>query len=303
MDCIKPPFLKEGDLVAVISTARKISQEEVLPAITLLESWGLRTACGPNLFCSDRQFAGTDSQRAADLQWALDHPEIKAVLCARGGYGTARIIDAIDFSRFRVNPKWLIGFSDVTVLLNHVAEHCAVQSLHAPMAFNLQTAGNLTIQALHNALFGVPFVLEWEARVYREGDVTGTFSGGNLSILYSLCGTPSWKGNAENILFVEDLDEYLYHLDRMMVTLGRAGKLSNVSALIMGYLSGMHDNKVAFGMPPEDILSSVFMQYNPSAPVAALCPAGHSDPNLPLIIGAQARFSCSGDKAIIDWLY
>jgi muramoyltetrapeptide carboxypeptidase len=302
MACIKPPFLTEGDLVAVISTARKISPEEVLPALDLLESWGLRVACGPNLYCSEGQFAGTDSQRAADLQWALDNAEVKAVLCARGGYGTARIIDAIDFSGFRMNPKWLVGFSDVTVLLNHVAEHCSVQSLHAPMAFNLQTSGNESREALHKALFGALSSLEWEARVYREGSVYGKFSGGNLSILYSLCGTPSWRGISGDVLFVEDLDEYLYHLDRMMITLGRSGKLGGASALIMGYLSGMHDNKVAFGLPPEDIIASVFMRYNAEAPVAALCPAGHSEPNFPLYIGAPVRFSCSGDKALIEWL-
>jgi muramoyltetrapeptide carboxypeptidase len=295
-------MLSTGDLVAVVSTARKISQEEIKAATELLESWGLRYAYGPNLFSSEGQFAGSDSQRAADLQWALDNPEVKAILCARGGYGTARIIDAVDFSAFRMNPKWVVGFSDVTVLLNHISAHCRVQSLHAPMAFNIQSAGETTKAALHRSLFGGYSELVWDARIYREGTITGTLSGGNLSILYSLCGTSSWEVSKGDVLFLEDLDEYLYHLDRMMITLGRSGKLTRSSALIMGYLSSMHDNKVAFGMPAEDIIASVYTRFNPSAPVAALCPSGHSDPNFPLYIGADILFLCAGDKAQIKWI-
>lgn len=302
MACIKPPYLTPGDLVAIVSTARKISEDEVRPAVHLLESWGLRVATGPNLYASEGQFAGSDSHRASDLQWAMDNPEIKAILCARGGYGTARIIDAIDFSGFRMNPKWVIGFSDVTVLLNHISAHCSVQSLHAPMAFNLQTAGQTTKEALRSALFGGYSSLEWSAKIFREGTVQGVLAGGNMSILYSLCGTKSWISREGEVLFVEDLDEYLYHLDRMMITLGRSEHLSRCSAVIMGYLTGMHDNKVAFGMPPEDIIALAVHRYNPAAPIAALCPSGHSDPNYPLYIGAEIRFSCSGDKAIVEWL-
>ncbi len=295
----RPEYLKINDVVCIISTARKLTEQEVEPAIKILESWGLKVKLGKNLFESDRQFAGTDTQRADDLQSALNSPEVKAVLCARGGYGTSRIIDRIDFNQFKRFPKWVIGFSDVTVLSMHLLDVIGCESIHAPMAFNLKTTDPRSVEALRKALFGELLSIEWEAKVWQEGKASGLLSGGNLSILFSICGTPSFAHRANQMLFIEDLDEYLYHIDRMVVKLIRSGNLNSLSALIIGAMSDMRDNKVAFGMSAEEIVASNILPLFKGIPVVSEMPLGHVPYNHAVYVGRMAFLQAFGNNAIL----
>lgn len=297
----RPSYLKPNDLISIVSTARKLTPDEVQVACTILESWGLKVKLGRHLFESDRQFAGTDQQRCQDLQEAFDDAEVKAVLCARGGYGTSRFIDDMNFDAFRRNPKWIAGFSDVTVLSSHLLNVLGCESIHSPMAFNLQNTDPRSTEALRQALFGELRSLQWKAKVWFPGEASGQLSGGNLSILYSICGTPSWGSQQDRILFIEDLDEYLYHLDRMMVSLFRSGTLNGIKALIMGALSDMHDNKVAFGMDPEQIIAENVKKYRPDIPVISGMPLGHVPFNHAVYIGRQSKIRLKDDLAILEF--
>jgi muramoyltetrapeptide carboxypeptidase len=285
---ITPEFLKPGDKVAIVATARKITPAEVEPAIKTMESWGLEVVIGDSLYAEDRQFAGTDKQRTNDFQAMLDHPEIKAIICARGGYGTVRIIDGLDFSAFVKQPKWIVGYSDITVLHNHINSIYGIETLHATMPVNFQATGELpAVDALKQALFGeTPGYKTGTARLSRPGHARGQVVGGNLSILYSLSGTPSALDTEGKILFIEDLDEYLYHIDRMMMNLKRSGKLENLAGLVVGGLSEMRDNSVPYGMTAEEIVADAVKSYK--FPVLFGFPAGHLQENMPLIMGREA---------------
>ena len=285
---ITPEFLKPGDKVAIVATARKIPPAEVEPAIKAMESWGLEVVTGDSLYEADRQFAGTDSQRAADLQAMLDNPEIKAIICARGGYGTVRIIDELDFSAFIKHPKWIVGYSDVTVLHNHISTIYGIETLHATMPVNFPSDGTLpAVEALKNTLFGeAPDYKTATGNHSRSGHARGQVVGGNLSILYSLSGTPSALDTTGKILFIEDLDEYLYHIDRMMMNLKRSGKLENLAGLVVGGMADMHDNAVPYGMTAEEIIADAVKSYK--YPVLFGFPAGHFKENMPLIMGREA---------------
>ena len=268
-----PPYLKEGDKIALISTARKISSEELQAAIECIESWGLDVVLGKHLFNSHHQFSGKDDERTRDLQSMLDNPEVKAVLCVRGGYGTVRIIDDIDFSHFQKNPKWLAGFSDITVLHSHIHK-LNVASLHSTMPISFSTNTTESIKSLKDALFGKHLSIEIDLHPFnRFGEVKGQIVGGNLSILYSLMGSPSDLNTDGKILFIEDIDEYLYHIDRMMMNLKRSGKLSNLKGLIVGGMTKMNDNTIPFGKDAESIIKDVVSEYN--YPLCFGFPAGH----------------------------
>lgn len=275
---ISPEPLHPGDKVAIVATARKVSPEEMAPAITLFQSWGLEVVLPRNLYAADNQFAGSDIQRAESFQWALDDPSIKAVFCARGGYGSARMIDKVDFSSLRTHPKWIVGYSDVTVIHSHIHSLVGIESLHATMPINISptdlTTPSPAVQSLKKALF---FGLEQydfpSHALNRHGDTIGPLVGGNLSILYSLIGTPSDLDTDGKILFIEDLDEYLYHIDRMMMNLKRAGKLANLRGLIVGAMSDMHDNAIPFGKSAEEIVWDSVKDY--SYPVCMAAPFGH----------------------------
>lgn len=285
---ITPKFLKPGDKVAIVATARKISPAEMEPAIKTMESWGLEVVAGDSLFETDRQFAGSDSQRIADLQAMLDNQEIMAVLCARGGYGTVRIIDELDFTAFVKHPKWIVGYSDITVLHNHINQIYGIETLHATMPINFPTEGTLpAVEALKSSLFGeAPDYKTATGKLSRSGHASGQVVGGNLSILYSLSGTPSALDTSGKILVIEDLDEYLYHIDRMMMNLKRSGKLENLAGLVVGGMSDMRDNAVPYGMTAEEIVFDAVKSYK--YPVLFGFPAGHIKENLPLIMGREA---------------
>lgn len=282
----KPPSLKKGDKIAIISTARKIFKIELEPAVAIIKSWGLEPVFGKNLFNENHQFSGTTKERVADLQNALDNSEIKAIICARGGYGTVQVIDQIDFSNFKKNPKWIVGYSDVTVLHNHINTNFNIQTLHASMPINFATNTKEALESLKETLFGALPIYTCDVdELNRFGEVMGELVGGNLSIIYSLIGTPSQLNTKGKILFLEDLDEYLYHIDRMMMNLKRAGLLKDLKGLIVGGMSDMNDNTVPFGKTAKQIIFEAVQEYN--YPVCFEFPAGHIKDNRALMMGAR----------------
>ncbi len=291
-----PPKLNPGDQIAIAASARKISEEELQHAISIFESWGLKVVLHPDLFAVKNQFAGDDGIRASLLNSYLQNPEIKAVIFARGGYGTVRIIDKIDFSYLDKYPKWLIGYSDITVIHNHVNTNTNWCTLHATMPINMQ-AHNINMQsvlALKSVLMddselSYPIT---PSQLNKSGEAQAEVVGGNLSVIYSLLGSVSDIDTDGKILFLEDLDEYLYHVDRMMQALKRAGKLNNLAGLIVGGMSDMKDNLVPFGLNAEQIISDTIKEYN--YPVIFNFPAGHQDLNMPILLGGELSISDFG---------
>jgi len=278
--------LNIGDKIGIISTARKISLEELKPSIKLLEEWGLKVVFGKNLFEEDNQFSGTVTQRSSDLQSMIDDDSIKAILCARGGYGTVQIIDKVDFSHLIKNPKWIIGYSDVTVLHSHLHQ-LGITSLHATMPINFEKNTPKALESLKSALFGLGNLTEIDHHHFnRFGKVEGEIVGGNLSILYSLLGSDSDINTEGKILFIEDLDEYLYHVDRIMINLKRNGKLKNLMALIIGGMSDMNDNTIPFGKTAEEIILEYIKEFD--FPVCFNFPAGHLDDNRCIRLGVKS---------------
>ena len=288
---IRPPFLKKGDKIAIVSPARSITFEEVHPAIRFFQRYDLEVVMGSYIFSRQRQFAGSDEQRCRDFQHMLDDEKIRAIVCSRGGYGTVRIIDHLDFTKFRESPKWIVGFSDVTVLHAHIHRQFGVETLHAAMPVNIKgESKDENLQTMMNALFGKRITYSYaKPRLSRDGHSEGVLTGGNLSVLYSLMGSASEPDTAGKILFLEDVDEYLYHIDRMMLNLKRAGKLDMLKGLIVGGMTRMNDNTIPFGKTASEIIADAVKEYN--YPVCFDFPAGHQDTNLALILGGKVSFS------------
>lgn len=296
----KPQSLSKGDKVALISTARKVSLQELEPAIAILKSWGLVPVFGKNLFNVNHQFAGTTEERIADLQEALDNPEIKAVLCVRGGYGTVQLIDKIDFSKFQKNPKWIIGYSDVTVLHNHINKNFGTPTLHATMPINFTTNTEEALESLKEVLFeALPIYTVEHHELNRNGEAKGELVGGNLSIIYSLIGTPSQLDTKGKVLFLEDLDEYLYHIDRMIINLKRAGMLADLKGLIIGGMSDMKDNTVPFGKTAQEIIFDAVKEY--TYPICFDFPAGHINDNRTLIMGSEVKLLVGKELTTLEF--
>ncbi len=287
LPAITPPYLAVGDLVAVVAPARKISAAEVAPAVALLESWGLRVHLGATIGAEDHQFAGPDALRRADLQRALDDPAIRAVLCARGGYGTARLLDGVDLTGFQKSPKWVAGFSDPTALLAHLWCHARTLTLHATMPVLMSRPGHAAADAsLRQLLFGERLTYHAPAHpLNRAGQAHGRLLGGNLTVLHTLLGTQADADWAGAVLFLEDLDEYLYHIDRMLGHLARAGRLAGLAGLVVGHFSLMRDNTVPYGHSAYAIIAAYAAAYN--FPVAFGFPAGHEPLNTAFVHGAE----------------
>ena len=280
---ITPPYLQKGDTVAILATARKHIVKSMQPTIDLLESWGLTVVIGKSIGLEENQLAGNDEQRAADLQEQLDNPNIKAIWCARGGYGTVRVVDLVDFTQFKKSPKWLVGFSDVTVLHNHL-NTMGYKSIHGIMPISLAKASKEAVESLRLSLFGQPLQYAIDPHpMNRLGKASGELVGGNLSILYSLLGSPSAIDCKDKILYIEDLDEYLYHIDRMMMNLKRNGCLESLKGIIVGSMTDMKDNDIPWGKNALEIVQDVTKQYN--IPVIFNFPAGHIHDNRALILG------------------
>jgi len=284
---ISPNYLQKNNTVAIVSTARKITLKEIKPAIKLLESWGLNVVIGKTIGLEESQFAGNDKERTDDFQKMLDNSKINAIWCARGGYGTVRIIDYLDFTKFKKNPKWIIGYSDVTVLHNHIHTF-GVETLHATMPINILKNSKEALITLKNSLFGKAISYEINAaKENKLGTVSGVLIGGNLSILYSLLGSKSCLDTANKILIIEDLDEYLYHIDRMLMNLKRNGYFENLNGLIIGGITDMRDNEIPFGKTVKEIILDIVSEYN--FPVVFDFPAGHIDDNRALILGRKVK--------------
>jgi muramoyltetrapeptide carboxypeptidase len=283
---ITPEKLKIGDKIGIISTARKISLKELREPVLVLESWGLKVVLGKNLFGEDNQFSGTIEERTSDFQSMIDDDAIKAILCARGGYGTVQIIDNIDFFRFKKNPKWIVGYSDITVLHSHL-NNLDIASLHAIMPINFKSNSKKSLQSLKKSLLGGLNIIECKSHVLNcLGEVDAEIVGGNLSILYSLLGSNSDINTEEKILFIEDLDEYLYHIDRMMMNLKRNGKLAKLKGLIVGGMKNMNDNEIPFGKSSEEIILEYTKEYN--YPICFDFLAGHIDDNRCIKLGVRS---------------
>ena len=283
---IKPAALQKGDKVAIVATARKISKEELAFAIKILEQWGLIVVFSENLFGEHHQFSGDDDQRLSDFNWALHQEEIKAIIIARGGYGTVRVVDGINFDYLQKKPKWIIGYSDVTVLHNE-CNRSGICSLHATMPINFNK-NEEALESLRKFLFGESVIYNFPSHnLNKKGKVKGELVGGNLSLIYALSGTKSDLITKDKILFLEDLDEYLYHVDRMMLNLKRSGKLSELKGLIVGGMTEMKDNTIPFGKTAEEIILDSVKNYD--FPVAFGFPAGHIERNLALLLGSEVH--------------
>lgn len=289
-------ILHSGDGVALVAPARKISENEVSCAVGVLEKAGLRAFFAPHLFGSCGQFSGTDEERAADFQWAIGHLEVKAVWCVRGGYGGMRIVDRIDFRPLLRTPKWICGYSDTTVF-HACLQQMGLESLHCTMPVNVtpETAESISVRTMLQALMEGSLDYRIPSHpMNRCGNAEGVLCGGNLSLLYALQASPTDLDTAGKILFIEDLDEYLYHIDRMMLSLKRSGKLSGLAGLVVGNLSDMHDNRIPFGRTAEEIVWEHVAEYG--YPVCFGFPAGHADPcdNRALVFGRPVRLSVQG---------
>lgn len=285
-----PPQLQGNDRVAILSTARKITLPEVLPAIQLYSSWGLNVAVGRTISKVCNQYAGTDEERAGDLQAMLDNKDIRAVFCARGGYGSTRIIDRLNFAFMEKNPKWIVGYSDVTALLMHLYYKHGISSIHGTMSVNITDRKScVAYDSLKKVLF--ENANEMQAPYDEKnvcGKAKGDLIGGNLSVMYSLLGSESFGETKDKILVIEDLDEYLYHIDRMLLALKRADKLSGIKALVVGRFTDLHDNDTPFGKDYKEIILDTMKDYN--IPIAFDVPVGHiGKENHAFIHGKQAE--------------
>ncbi|MDR0414782.1 MAG: LD-carboxypeptidase [Prevotellaceae bacterium] len=295
---IRPAPLKSGDTVGICAPARKVSRDEIAPAVQTLESWGLRVRLGKNLFAECRRFAGSDEQRAADLQAMVDDPSLSAVLFARGGYGCARLLQRVSFSALRAHPKWLAGYSDVTAL--HLALYrLGVESLHAAMPFSFGDAAS--VNSLRAALFGQDASQELAPHELNvQGFAEGRLTGGNLSVIYSLQATPCELLPDNAVLFLEDVDEYLYHIDRMALNLALSGKLGRVKALLVGGMTEMKDSDPPYGKSACEIIYEHAKPLN--IPVAFGFPAGHQRPNVALCMGRKVQLTVSSERATLQYL-
>lgn len=299
MTMIQPEKLKDGDLILITATARKITHSELKPALDWIELNGWKWELAPGLDAEEHQFAGSDEIRRKALQWCLDHPTAKAIWCARGGYGTARILDGLNWSHFLSKPKWIAGYSDVTALHGEV-QNRGIQSLHAPMLLGFDTNTTESRDSVAAAFRGQLKPIQAKAHSLNlPGRAKGKLVGGNLSVLYSNLGSTSQPPLEGNILFIEDLDEYLYHIDRMMLNLGRNGWWKRISGLVVGGMTDMNDNAIPFGETSEEIIARHLKPHG--IPVAFGVPAGHINDNRTLAFGSEVELQVEMDGASVNF--
>ena len=297
-----PPYLKKGDTIGVLAPAGFMAVEKMQTCIETLDSWGYSVRMGSTTHsASQNYFSGTDEERLLDLQQMMDDPHIKAILCARGGYGVSRIIDKLNFKKFRKHPKWIIGYSDITVLHAHLYSNYRISSMHAPMAaaFNDGEFDNPYIRSLKNTLEGGEADYQCAPHSYnRTGKVKGVLVGGNLSLLTHIIGTRSDFSTNKKILFVEDIGEYLYNVDRMFLQLKRSGKLNQLSALIIGGFTENKDTERPFGKEVFEIIHDHIKEYE--YPVCFNFPVSHEKENFALRIGMKYKLEITNEKVILS---
>ncbi len=295
-----PPYLNPGDSVGLVAPARWVDKNDIRFFTEYIEKQGWKVRIGA-VHERFNQFSGIDTERLKDLQSMLDDPEIKAVICVRGGYGSARLLDRIDFNAFARNPKWIAGFSDITALHSCVLMRMGTAVLHCGMPYSYREGKDVEgLKSLIDALKGNTPGIEVPAdQMNREGRGQGILLGGNLSVLYSLTGTSYQVPTKEAILFLEDVDEYLYHIDRMMLNLKLAGMLEQLNGLIIGGMTDMHDNETPFGKNAREIIMDAVEPYN--FPVCFGFPAGHQEPNLALVFGREVHLEVSPEGCIMEY--
>jgi muramoyltetrapeptide carboxypeptidase len=295
-----PSPLKKGDKVGITCPAKKLPGP-MTDAVLLLQSWGLEVILGKTIGASYHQFAGDDEMRAKDLQDFIDDDSIKAIIAARGGYGTVRIIDKVNFSRLSKKPKWLVGFSDITILHTHLFTNYNAQTIHGQMPVNIPDASAESLQTLRRALFGGELNYQFNSHSSnRGGNGSGILVGGNLSLLIAVSGSVSDLDYQGKILFIEDVGEYLYAIDRMIRNLKRAGKLQYLAGLIIGGFTDIKDNDIPFGQTVPEIIMEAVKEYD--YPVCFNFPAGHIPDNCSLILGKKLNLSVTDTQVNIDYL-
>ena len=301
---IQPPYLKAGDTVAIVAPSGilKNREDDIDRAIELLKSWKLNVVVGQHLYAKANHFAGTDAQRCEDYQKALDDPTISAIWCARGGYGTVRILDRLDFTEFRKHPKWLIGYSDITALHNQLHNE-GFESLHAMMCVSLTEdlkEIEHTLASFKSAIFGEPISYSLEGSEYnREGVAKGPLVGGNLTLLHTMLGSKTSIDTSGKILFIEDIGEYKYHIDRMLQSLKRAGYFDECAGVLVGDMSKMRTNTTLWGSSVEQLVLDALSEYD--FPIAFNMPAGHEDDNRALILGRNVRLTVTKEGAQLNF--
>ncbi|MES3016654.1 MAG: LD-carboxypeptidase [Bacteroidota bacterium] len=297
---ITPPYLKRGDTVAITCPAKSLPVP-IDDAVALLESWGLKVVLGETVYASWHQFAGTDELRTADFQKFLDDNSVKAIFAARGGYGTIRIIDDIDFSRFEANPKWIIGFSDITILHSHINAVLNTESIHGQMPLTIPDGTKVSLETLRKALFNEQFEYSYTSSVEnKSGSASGVLIGGNLTLLLMMYGSVSEQDYKDKILFLEDVGEYFYSIDRMILSFKRSGILAGLKGLIIGGFTDLKDNDISFGHTAEEIIMSHVKEYD--YPVCFNFPAGHIEDNRAMIFGRDVILTVEGPTVSLKYL-
>lgn len=297
---MNPPYLKKGDTVAITCPAKKLPRE-ITDAVRLLESWGLKVLLGETVHAEFNQYAGDDELRAKDFQRFLDDNSVKAIFAARGGYGTIRIIDEIDFTGFSTRPKWIIGFSDITVLHSHIYACYHAPSIHGQMPITIPDGTKDSLETLRKALFNEPFDYQYASLTEnRPGEAEGILIGGNLTLLITMTGSVSEMDYSDKILFIEDVGEYLYSIDRMMWNLKRAGKLAQLKGLLVGGFTELKDNDIPFGKTADEIIKEHVKDYD--FPVCYEFPAGHIENNHALILGKTVNLKADQQNVHITYL-
>jgi muramoyltetrapeptide carboxypeptidase len=297
-----PPYLQKGDTIGIVAPSGFMPIEKMQACINTFDAWGYNVELGKTTHSdSQNYFSGTDEERLSDLQQMLDDKKIKAVFCARGGYGMSRIIDNINFKKFKKHPKWVIGYSDITVFHAHIYSKYKIAGLHAPMAsaFNDGEFTNPYIQSLKNAMEGVPAFYECAGHTFNKpGDAKGELVGGNLSLLAHLAGTRSQINTKNKILFLEDVGEYLYNIDRMFIQLKRSGIFKKLAGIIIGGFTDNKDTERPFGKTVYEIIHDHVKEYN--YPICFGFPVSHEKENYALKIGGKYKLIVSIDKTTLQ---
>ncbi|SFH12804.1 S66 peptidase family protein [Pedobacter insulae] len=296
----QPPYLKKGDKIAIVCPAKKLPKP-IDGAIAILKSWGLEVIIGETVNADYHQFAGNDNLRTADLQRFLDDPEIRAIIAGRGGYGTIRLIDELDFTVFNEYPKWLIGFSDITILLSHAFAKLNTQSIHGQMPYTFENSTPQALASLQGILFGEKISYQYES-VFgnRPGNVEGILIGGNLTLLIAVEGSVSEMDFEDKILFLEDVGEHEYSIDRMMRILKRKGKLNKLKALIVGAFNELGEETIPFGQTPEEVIWELVKEYN--YPVCFNFPTGHIDDNRAMVLGRNISLNINKQEVQFKYI-
>lgn len=300
---IIPPYLKKGDTIGLVCPAGAMPEGKADTCINILQEWGYKVQVGQTVRSQHHYFSGTDEERLVDMQQMLDDNNVHAVLCARGGYGTGRIVEQLDYRKFRRKPKWVIGFSDITVFHSHVLRRFDIASLHAPMAaaFNDGEYQNEFVESLRKALAGKKASYTCDVHSFNNtGTATGQLVGGNLSLLAHLVGTPSDVKTKGRILFLEDIGEYVYNVDRMLCQLKRSGKLENLDGLIIGGFTDMKDTTIPFGKDVYDVIHDLVKDY--SFPIAFNFPVSHERENYSLKVGVDYKLTVTNKKVRLQEL-